>query len=143
MGFDVTDVIANAMSAQRLRVNLAASNIANAETTRTAEGGPYKRRDLVQAAQTIPATSFGSILDEMSLAKPVIVGVTEDRSPPKLVYQPGHPDANQEGYVAYPNINPVTTMVDLTNAARLYQAGATVLQTVNQMSQDARGISRG
>jgi flagellar basal-body rod protein FlgC len=143
MGFDITDVIANSMSAQRLRVNLAASNIANAETTRTAEGGPYRRRDLVQAAQTVPPTTFGSILDEMSLAKPVIVGVVQDNSPPRMVHQPGHPDANQEGYVAYPNINPVTTMVDLTNAARLYQAGATVLQTVSQMSQDARNISRG
>lgn len=134
------EVLARALSAQRLRVNVLASNIANAETTRTPEGGPYKRRDVVQMAVDSPH-NFQSALDRMSLAKPVVAGVMEDESAPRKVFQPGHPDANEEGYVEYPNINVVTSMTDLMTASRLYQASVVATETVRNMSRDARSIA--
>lgn len=138
--FDPTEVMAAALSASRLRVNTIASNIANAETTRTPEGGPYKRRDVVQTAISMPH-EFGNILDRMSMAKPQVAAVVEDNSAPRKVFQPGHPDADQEGYVAYPNINVVTAMTDLMAASRAYQAGVTTLETTRRMSMDAQQIS--
>jgi flagellar basal-body rod protein FlgC len=122
-----------------MRVNVLASNIANAETTRTAEGGPYKRKDVVQVANEIKG-GFSSLLDRMSLSKPALQSVVEDNSAPRQVYQPGHPDANADGYVAYPNINVVTTMTDLMSASRLYQANVTALETARQMAADALNI---
>lgn len=138
--FDVTEVLASALSAARLRVNTLASNIANAETTRTPEGGPYKRRDVVQSAISMPH-DFSNVLDRMSLAKPAAVAVIEDQSEPKKVFQPGHPDADKEGFVAYPNVNVVTTMTDLMSASRLYQANVTALETTRRMAVDAQAIS--
>ncbi|MBX7143844.1 MAG: flagellar basal body rod protein FlgC [Oligoflexia bacterium] len=138
--FDVTEVIASALSATRLRVNVLASNIANAETTRTPEGGPYRRKDVVQSAIEMPH-DFKNVLDRMSLAKPAVAGVVADQSEPKRVYQPGHPDADKEGFVAYPNINVVTAMTDLMSASRLYQANVTTLETTRRMAQDAAQIS--
>ena len=138
--FDATEVLSSALSAARLRVNVLASNIANAETTRTPDGGPYKRKDVVQAAISMPA-EFSNVLDRMSLAKPSAVAVVEDQSAPRQVYQPGHPDANTDGFVAYPNINVVTTMTDLMSASRLYQASVTALETTRRMSTDAQAIS--
>ena len=134
------EVLANGLSAARLRVNVLASNLANAETTRTAEGGPYKRKDVVQTARTYQG-SFQSALDQATLAKPEIAAVVEDQSEPRMVYQPGHPDADKEGYVAYPNINIVSTMTDMMSASRLYQANASALETVRQIERDARTIS--
>jgi flagellar basal-body rod protein FlgC len=139
--FDTIDVIAKGLSAARLRVNTIASNIANAETTRTPEGGPYKRRDVVQMARSQEAP-FSSVLDQASLASPQVVAVVEDKAEPRKVFQPGHPDADAEGYVAYPNINIVNSMTDLTMASRLYQANITALTTARQMSQDAKDLAR-
>src|SRR4051794_8347293 len=107
--FNAIEVLSSGLAVARMRVNVLASNIANAETTHTPEGGPYKRRDVVQSAKEVPG-SFSSALDRMSLKKPVVAAVVEDQSEPKKVYQPGHPDADAQGYVAYPNINVVTTM---------------------------------
>lgn len=140
MRYNVTEVLAAGLSAARTRVNILAANIANAETTHTAEGGPYKRRDVVQIA-TSSQGSFSSVLDQMTLAKPSIDRVVADESPGRLVYQPGHPDANKDGFVAYPNINIVSTMTDLTTASALYQANVAALQANRQMSDAARGIS--
>jgi flagellar basal-body rod protein FlgC len=125
--YKTMEVLASGLSAARMRVNVLASNIANAETTRTPEGGPYKRRDVVQVAHSVPG-EFQSALDKMSLKKPQVLKVVEDSSPPKMVYQPGHPDADKSGYVAYPNINVVTTMTDLMSASRLYQANVTAME---------------
>ena len=134
------EVIASALSATRLRVNVLASNVANAETTRTPEGGPYKRKDIVQMAKPFQG-SFASALDRMSLAQPAVAKVIEDQTDPRRVYQPGHPDADAQGYVAYPNINVVSTMTDLMSASRLYQANISALETVRQMERDGRAIS--
>lgn len=133
------EVLSSGLSAARTRVNVLASNIANAETTRTPEGGPYKRKDIVQTAKDIPG-SFSNALDRMSLKKPMVAGVVEDQSEPKMVYQPGHPDANQQGYVAYPNINVVSTMTDLMSASRLYQANITAIETSRTMQSEASRI---
>lgn len=138
--FDAMEILASGLSAARTRVNVIASNIANAETTHTPEGGPYRRRDVVQTARNMPA-SFGSTLDRMSLAKPSVLGVVEDQSEPRKVYQPGHPDADNSGYVSYPNINIVTTMTDMMSASRLYQANVTAMETVRRISEEAQRIS--
>jgi flagellar basal-body rod protein FlgC len=137
--FNAYEVIASGLSVARTRVNVIASNIANAETTRTPEGGPYKRRDVVQTAQDVPGT-FSSALDRMSLKKPSVMAVVADQEEPKLVYQPGHPDANTEGYVAYPNINVISTMTDLMSASRLYQANVSALETARAMSNETGRI---
>ena len=138
--FDALEVLSSGLSAARTRVNVIASNIANAETTHTPEGGPYKRKDVVQVARTAPST-FSNVLDRMSLAKPQVLAVVEDQSDPKKVYQPGHPDADNDGYVAYPNINVVTTMTDMMSASRLYQASVAAIETVRRMTEDAQRIS--
>jgi len=138
---DALEVIAAGLSAARLRVNTIASNIANAETTRTAEGGPYKRRDVVQMAIQ-EKDSFSSELDRASLAKPAVLGVVDDQAEPRKVFQPGHPDADKEGYVSYPNINVVSSMTDMTMASRLYQANLAALETARRMGQEARDIAR-
>ena len=139
--FDIMEVASAGLSAARMRVNVLASNVANAETTRTEEGGPYKRRDVVQIART-EQSSFSNVLDRLSLSRPSIAAVLADQKEPKLVFQPGHPDANKDGFVAYPNINVVSTMTDLMSASRLYQANVTVLETARRMAQDAQSISR-
>ena len=133
------DVLSSALSVSRLRVNVISSNIANAETTRTEEGGPYKRRDVVQIAKNTPG-DFASTLDRLSLATPQVQAVVEDKSAPRTVYQPGHPDANPDGYVSYPNINVVSSMTDLMSATRLYQANAVAVETVRQMEREGRNI---
>jgi flagellar basal-body rod protein FlgC len=134
------EVLASGLSAARMRVNVLASNIANAETTRTAEGGPYKRRDVVQIAKSV-SSDFDNALDRMSLMKPSVMAVVEDQSTPRVVFNPGHPDADEQGNVAYPNVNVVTTMTDLISASRLYQANVTALQTARDMTQEANQIS--
>ena len=137
--FDLMEVLASGLSAARTRVNALASNIANAETTRTPEGGPYKRKDVVQIAHQMPSR-FGTVLDRMSLAKPSVAAVVEDQSEPKRVFEPGRPDADPNGYVAYPNINMVTTMTDMMSASRLYQANVTALDTARQIMTEATRI---
>jgi flagellar basal-body rod protein FlgC len=138
--YNVIEVLASGLSATRLRVNVLASNIANAETTRTEDGGPYKRKDIVQTARTVQS-NFSSTLDNASLAKPQVLAVVEDQSEPRVVHQPGHPDADENGYVAYPNINMVTAMTDLMSASRLYQANVSALETARNMARDAANIS--
>jgi len=137
--YDVHEVIASGLSVARQRVNALASNIANAQTTQTESGGPYKRKDVVQIARDVPS-KFSNVLDQMTLAKPQVQSIVEDQSEPKLIYQPGHPDANTDGYVAYPNINMVTTMTDLMTASRLYQANVTALKAANEMARTAARI---
>lgn len=140
MSTNIVEVLASGLSAARLRLNVLASNMANAESTRTEEGGPYKRKDVVQIAKSYQ-NSFSSALDRMTLAKPMIGAVVEDQAEPRRVYQPGHPDADQNGYVAYPNINVVTTMTDIMSATRLYQANIAAIDSVRQIERDARTIS--
>ena len=138
---DAIEIISNGLSAARMRINVLASNIANAETTRTPEGGPYKRKDIVQVANPI-RDSFSSVLDKMSMSKPSVLAVVEDQTAPRKVYQPGHPDADQDGNVAYPNLNLVTEMTDMVNASRLYQANITALETARKLQDEASQIAQ-
>jgi flagellar basal-body rod protein FlgC len=133
--FDAIDVAGSGLTAERLRMDVTAGNLANAQTTQGADGQPYRRRQVVlQEAQN--GQSFGSILASAS-ASPVagvqVAGIVEDPAPVRRVYDPGHPDADAQGYVSLPNVNPVTEMVDLISASRGYEANVTAMQTAKQL----------
>ncbi len=135
------DVAATALSAQRLRMELASANMANAETTRTPEGGPYQKRMAVFEAE--PAL----LSDRERRSGRVPGGVRVDRivadtSPPALRYQPGHPDADADGYVEFPNVNSTEEMVNLLSAARSYEAGISVIRVARQLLQTTLNLLR-
>ena len=139
--FGVMDISASALKAERVRAEVVASNMANAETTRTADGGPYRRHHVVFSA--MDSNSFGSALlgqiggggsASRSTAGGVDVsGVIEDQGAPLMRFDPQHPDAGADGYVAYPDINPVTEMVDLMGATRSYGMNASAIQAEKGM----------
>jgi flagellar basal-body rod protein FlgC len=139
-------ISASALTAERLRMDVISNNIANANTTRTVEGGPYIRQRVVFAPRFDPAPTFSPLIPMMTPeGLPVGVRVTsiqKDPSPPKLVYDPGHPDANAEGYVAYPNVNLANEMVDLISASRAYQANITAFNATKSMALEAMSIGR-
>jgi flagellar basal-body rod protein FlgC len=123
------DISASGLTAERLRMNVIASNIANAETTRTASGGPYRRKEVVFE----PLESGGV----------KVSAVTEDQTTPtRQVYEPGHPDANSEGWVEYPNVVLVNEMVDLLAATRAYEANVTAINATKSMMSSALNIGR-
>jgi flagellar basal-body rod protein FlgC len=131
--FDTMSISASGMSAQRLRAEVLAENLANAETTRTAEGGPYRRRDVV-FAQAEPVPSFSSVLNEQLRGVEVSEVIVDDSAPEKR-YLPGHPDADKDGYVAFPKLNTAEEMVDLMGAARGYQANVAAISALKDMVQ--------
>jgi flagellar basal-body rod protein FlgC len=139
--FSAMEVAASGLSAQRTRMNTVASNLANARTTRTDAGGPYKRLDPVFEAvgldneRGVMATQGG-----VSLVK--VARIQQDTRPGMMVYEPGHPDANVGGYVEYPNVNAVEEMVNMITASRAYEAGVTSIDTVKQMGRSALDIGR-
>jgi flagellar basal-body rod protein FlgC len=143
--FKAMEVTASGLNAERSRMNTIASNLANAKTTRTAEGGPYKRLDPV--FQAVPmATKFEDLVGEKAAQATSSVKVQEirqDDSPPQMVYDPGHPDADPNGYVAMPNVNVVQEMVNMITASRAYESGVTVMQTVKGMARSALNIGGG
>jgi flagellar basal-body rod protein FlgC len=129
------------LSVERTRVNLASSNLANAETTRTAAGGPYKRLDPV--IQAIPfAPALGEAGAPTPAIDPVISSIVADNGPGRKVYSPGHPDADPEGFVTFPNVNPVHEVVNLMSASRSYEANATAIETLKTMAQRGLDIAR-
>ena len=140
--FRTLGIAASGMSAQRARLEVIASNIANAETTRTADGTPYRRRVVQIEANPgsagvmpgMPPTFDLGNADPTSLAHGVrVAAITEDPSEGPLVYDPGHPDADESGYVRYPNVSITEEMVDLMNARRIYEANASVFQAAKAM----------
>ncbi len=138
----IFDIAASAMSANRLRINTIASNIANAETTKTAEGGPYKRKDVVFAATDLKQDPFADALDEASLKNVRVAAVMEDKNAPQLVYNPGHPDADPTtGMVAMPNINVVTEMVNMVSANGAYKAAAEIVNITKDMASAVRRLA--
>ena len=130
--FSSLQVAASGMSAQRTRAEMLVENMANAETTRTPQGGPYRRRDVVFSSDT-QASPFSAVFQNEVGTGVRVADVVEDKSAPELRYQPGHPDANAEGYVAYPKMNPAEEMVDLLNASRSYQANVSAISAVKDM----------
>ena len=130
--FSALQVSASGMSAQRSRAELLVENMANAETTRTPAGGPYKRQDAVFSTQ-VQSSPFSAVFQEEMGTGVAVAQVVEDNSPPDMRYQPGHPDANADGYVAYPKMNPAEEMVDLLNASRSYQANVSAMSAIKDM----------
>ncbi|NHB43897.1 flagellar basal body rod protein FlgC [Helicobacter pylori] len=152
------DISGYGLSAQRLRANLISSNIANANTTRTSEGGPYRRQEAVfkafdfneilnqKIAQNNQITPYEDPLDEsdeaplIPITSVVVDKIVRDDNEPLMKYDPSHPDANAQGYVAYPNVNAVVEMADLVEATRAYQANVAAFQSAKNMAQNAIGM---
>ncbi len=135
------DINASALTAERLRMDLISNNIANANTTRTAAGGPYQRE--------VPV--FAEVLDQTLDAdgRPVsrgagvrVAAITKENKPPRLVYDPSHPDADAQGYVAYPDINPVIEMVNLITASRAYEANVTAFNSAKDVFRTALDLAK-
>jgi flagellar basal-body rod protein FlgC len=122
--FDSLRISASGMTAERVRMDVIAENLANANTTRGVDGQPYQRKQVVLEQ----GNSFQNVLDGVKVA-----GVVEDPSAPRQVYDPGHPDADQNGYVSLPNVTPVTEMVDMITASRGYEADVQAMNTAKQM----------
>lgn len=141
--FSALSVGASGMSAQRQRAELLVENLANAETTRTPEGGPYRRKDVVFESSPV-RSPFSSVLDsELESAGGVAVAeVITDQSAPERRYVPGHPDADADGYVAFPRSNPAEDMVDLMGAARSYEANVAAIGAVKDMIQRSVDLLR-
>jgi len=141
--FGLFQISGSALAAERLRAEVATSNLANAETTRTPDGGPYRRRVVIFNSQ--PASPFRMVLaNSLGAAQPQsgvrVGGVVEDSTAPLRRYEPGHPDADGDGYVSYPNINPVQETVDLMGAERAYELNASAVQAAKQMIQQSLQI---
>jgi flagellar basal-body rod protein FlgC len=137
-------VSASGMSAQRQRTELLVENLANADTTRTPEGGPYRRKDAVFSSDPA-AAQFSSMFENEMNAGGVGVRVSQvmtDMRDPEKRYMPGHPDADQDGYVAYPRMNPAEDMVDLMGASRGYQANVAAISAVKDMIQKSMDLFR-
>ncbi|MGA3042373.1 MAG: flagellar basal body rod protein FlgC [Bryobacteraceae bacterium] len=136
--FSVLSVSASGMAAQRTRAALLVENIANSETTRTPEGGPYRRKDAIFSSEQM-GSAFGSELQAQlggeQLTGVKVAGISVDNSAPEKRYMPGHPDADAQGYVALPKVNPAEDMVDLMGANRSYQANVAAISAVKDMIQ--------
>jgi flagellar basal-body rod protein FlgC len=146
MGFyNSIEVSATGLSAERLTMDTIANNIANVNTTRTAEGGPFKRQLVVFQQKNEPATGAAGAADDAadparSRAGVDVVGIVQDQSPDKLVYDPTHPDADPQGYVHMPNIEVVKEMVDMMAASRAYEANVTAIQEARAMGTATLGL---
>ena len=140
--FGMLEVSGSALGAERWRAEVVAANMANAETTRTAGGGAYRRQLLVFRAQPMPR--FPLLLARLRKAAPDggvrVERVVADASPMPTRYEPGHPDADGSGYVTYPNVNPVMEMADLLSAVRAYQLNAAAVQAAKSMIQQSLQI---
>ncbi|MFZ7125673.1 MAG: flagellar basal body rod protein FlgC [Desulfobacterales bacterium] len=142
--FDALKTSASGLTAQRIRMNLISGNLANANTTRTADGGPYRRKDLVVAAAA-EGRSFADVLRAQQEGGPVSVkplAVVEDQRPPIRKYEPGHPDADDDGYVLLPNVNVTEEMVNLVSASRSYEANIAAVKAAKSMAQRALEIGK-
>lgn len=162
--FGLMETSGGAMQAERMRAEVVAANMANAETTRTASGGPYRRQEVVFAANrgdpgfldSLTSASAGGVANPPALPMPPgallpsggvapgvhIAQVVQDPAPPLKRYDPGHPDAGSDGYVAYPDINPLTEMVDLIGATRAYGLNGSAVQAEKGMLSAALEIAK-
>ena len=138
------DISASGLTAERLRMDLIANNLANAYSTRSARGGPYRRQMPVFAALEAPGWPW--TVSRVTSGVPgmgvQVAAIVEDPSPPRLVYDPGHPDARPDGYVEYPNVDVVTEMVDMLAATRAYQANLSAFSASRSMAEGALDLIR-
>lgn len=138
--FDVAEISSSGMSAERMRMDVISNNIANSETTRTEDGGPFKRKNVIVGEKS---SSFSTMFSGMVRGSGVDVsGVVEDESAPRLVFDPGHPDADENGNVAYPNISVVNEMVDMISASRGYEANLMAFNMSKTMALKSLDIGR-
>jgi flagellar basal-body rod protein FlgC len=142
--FSSLSVSASGMAAQRARAALLVENLANADTTRTPEGGPYRRKDAVFASEPVSSPFASVFTNEIGAAGTgvKVAEVIEDTRAPERRYLPGHPDADAEGYVAFPRVNPAEDMVDLMSATRSYQANVAAISAVKDMIQRSIDLLR-
>jgi len=141
---DALQISASGLNSQRIRMNVISSNLANSNTTRTVEGGPYKRKDVVFTSQPL-RKSFQDMLNSQlsdKLSTVEVVEIIEDPKPAVLKYDPQHPDANEEGYVSLPNINLIEEMVNMMSATRSYEANVTAVNATKKMAQKAHEIGK-
>lgn len=142
--FKSMELSGRALSVQRARLDMISSNLANAQTTRTPEGGPYRRRD-VSLASDVARGPFGEMIRN-ELGEPYhtveLQEIIADPSPPKMIYDPTHPDASPAGYVAMPNINSVEEMVNMITTMRSYQANLAAFTSMQEMSDRSLTIGR-
>jgi flagellar basal-body rod protein FlgC len=136
--FDTMEISASGLTAQRQRLNVIAENLANAQVTRTPQGGPYLRKNVI--LETQPAENFASLLE--SPAKVAVTDIVETREGLVQEYDPTHPDANEEGVVTWPNVNPVTEMVSLMLASRAFDANVAAFRAGKTMALKALEIGR-
>jgi flagellar basal-body rod protein FlgC len=136
---DTFNVAASGLSAERVRLQTIATNMANAHSTRTPGGGPYQRRVPTFEAQSVDP--FGDELDRAT-SRVVVTGVQSGGRPPQRVYDPTHPDADATGYVSYPDINVLQEMVDLMSTSRTYEANTSVVEATKDMAMRALDIGR-
>jgi flagellar basal-body rod protein FlgC len=139
--FSSLSVSASGMAAQRTRAALLVENIANAETTRTQDGGPYRRKDAIFQTSSV-GSDFASELDSQLQTGVTVSAISIDQRPPEKQYAPGHPDADADGYVSMPHMNPAEDMVDLTGANRSYQANVAAISSVKDMIQKTIDLLR-
>jgi flagellar basal-body rod protein FlgC len=145
--FDSLDVAGSGLSAERLRMDVTSENLANAQTTKGADGQPYRRK-VVVVSEAPGQSSFGTALNAAmtSAASPArgvqVTGIVADTAPLKRIYDPGHPDADKNGYVTMPNVNTVTEMTDLISSSRAYEANVTAMQTAKQLFTKTLDILR-
>lgn len=142
--FKSMDISSSALAAERVRMNILSSNLANANTTRTPEGGPYRRQDVVFQAKPV-GNEFEDFLDEShgtQLQEVKVADIHQDTREPRRVYDPSHPDADKTGYVSLPNIQVMTEMVNMIAATRAYEANTTALNNAKQMAVQALEIGR-
>jgi flagellar basal-body rod protein FlgC len=131
---------ASALSAERTRIEVAVSNLANAESTRSADGQPYRRRDVLLAPDAV--NSFDSMLGAASATGVKVAGVVEDTEPFRKRHEPSHPDADAEGYVSLPNVDAAMEMVDVIGAARAYQANLAAINVIRDMVAKALELGK-
>ncbi len=137
-------ISSSGLSAQRKRMETISSNLANIETTRTPEGGPYRRKDVVITAMPLE-NQFGNILQNefgSNVKQAMVTDIVEDQSEPKLVFNPDHPDANEAGYVGMPNVDLMSEMVNMMSATRSFEANVTAINAAKAMALRAIDLGR-
>ncbi len=138
------DIASSSLSAERTNMNIISMNLANVKTTNTPEGGPYRRKSVTFAATQVEspfAKAMNNALDR-ELKGVRVLDIATDKRPLKRVYEPGHPDADEEGYVFYPDINVVEEMTNMITSMRSYEAGATSIENIKTMYTKALEIGR-
>ena len=136
-------VSSSGMAAQRTRAEVLVENIANAETTRTPDGGPYRRKDAIFSSQAVPSPFASELDSELNgLTGVSVSGISIDSREPERRYMPGHPDADPDGYVKMPRMNPAEDMVDLMGASRSYEANVSAISAIKDMIQRSIDLLR-